>query len=384
MSWLTRYADWTFPHESPSIFHLWAGMSVISAVLGRRSWINKGFYRLYPNLFVVLVAGSASCRKSTCIEMAAALLEDGSDLGIRIVEGKTSTEKFIHAHVIEEKEKQLSTFVKADELSVFLTRDQQGDRLIDVLTKLFDCPKEFSYDTFKHGKKVVREPYVTILAGTQPHSLERVLPDSAFGGGFTSRILFVYQQDTEKQRRDFQILTPEEEEELRNLMKDLNQISKFEGAFTLSAEAMEAYMSWYDMVELPEDQRIDGFVSRKHDHVLRTSMLLRAAMMEDQVIHIQQINASIAVIESIENRLPFAFAGVGSKQEIKSLSDHILRLLMRHKAIAHSELLRRCYGLADAKVFAHMMDTLIQQGLVTRDPECPRIYMYSGPRDFKV
>src|SRR5215510_11282899 len=205
--WLNQYLEFTHEHESPAMFHLWSGLTVLSGLLGRKVWMDKGFYRLYPNLFTVLVAGSARCRKTTAIEIAVGLTKNVD--GVRQLNGKVSAEKFLHIHTIPDNQPQKPTLIKADELATFLTRDGQGEKLIDVLTKSFDCPESFSYDTITHGQKIIREPYVTVLAGTTPETLDKVLPDTAVGGGFASRIMFVYQADTEKSRKDFQ--SPDEE-----------------------------------------------------------------------------------------------------------------------------------------------------------------------------
>src|SRR5574342_273867 len=167
-SWLRSYLRYTEKHEAPELFHFWVGVSLISAALGRKTFFKKGYYRLYPNFFVVLVAGSARCRKTTAIEIGAQLLKGIPS--VRTTIGKTSTERFIQDQVWsgDPKVNPPATFIKADELSVFLTRDQQGDKLIDVLTKLFDCPDEFPYKTLSRGEVIIKDSFVTIIAGTQP------------------------------------------------------------------------------------------------------------------------------------------------------------------------------------------------------------------------
>src|SRR4029450_11451652 len=106
------------------------------------------------------------------------------------------------------------------------------------------------------GQKIIREPYVTVLAGTTPETLEKVLPDTAVGGGFASRIMFVYQADTEKPRRDFQ--SPDEAHvQLQiELTRLASHISLTSGVASLSQEAREYYDEWYNGIEQPEDARL--------------------------------------------------------------------------------------------------------------------------------
>ena len=93
--------------------------------VARFGW-GQGFYRLYPNLFTVLVAGSARCRKTTAIEIAIGLTKNVD--GVRQLNGKVSAEKFLHIHTIPDNQPQRPTLIKADELATFLTRDGQGEK----------------------------------------------------------------------------------------------------------------------------------------------------------------------------------------------------------------------------------------------------------------
>lgn len=367
--WLNRYLEYTHEHESPAMFHLWSGLTVLSGLLGRKVWMDKGFYRLYPNLFTVLVAGSARCRKTTAIEIAVGLTKNVD--GVRQLNGKVSAEKFLHIHTIPDNQPQKPTLIKADELATFLTRDGQGEKLIDVLTKLFDCPESFSYDTITHGQKIIREPYVTVLAGTTPETLEKVLPDTAVGGGFASRILFVYQADTEKPRKDFQ--SPDEAHVFlqTELTRLASHISLTSGHASLDPEAREYYDDWYERIEQPEDGRIDGFVARKHDHVLRVAMILCAARMSNSlVIDIHDIDSAIKAVETVERFLPNALSGVGSTPAIKSVQDKVMRYVAAHGRINKADVLKKCYGMVETRQFNLIVDTLIQSGMLRLDGSC--------------
>jgi len=70
-NWLYQYLGFTNSLESPSSFHIWTGLSAISSVLNRRVWLPRDTgANLYPNQYIIIVAESAFCRKSTAIEKA--------------------------------------------------------------------------------------------------------------------------------------------------------------------------------------------------------------------------------------------------------------------------------------------------------------------------
>lgn len=373
-SWLATYLDYTSKQESPELFHWWVGIGLISAALGRKTWFNKGYYRLYPNFFIVLVAGSARCRKSTAIKIGTDLLTNVPE--VRVTSGKTSTEKFIAD--LAEQSKALnppSCLVKADELSVFLTKDQMGEKLIDVLTQLFDCPETFPYRTLNRTPVILKRAFVTIIAGTQPPSLPKILPDLAFGGGFTSRIVFIYQPDTDR-RNALPELSDEEQLVYVELAKRLEEIAKYNGEFFLTPDARTMYINWYNKMESPDDDKMDGFFGRKGDHVLSLCMVLRASQGPGLDIQPKHVQAAITSMEMAESLMGGAFSNVGKLVEHKGNADRAMRFLHRGGAqgLSHSQLLKKMYGYVDAQQFGILVSTLMQNGMIERNPESPRFY----------
>lgn len=324
----------------------------------------------------MLVAGSALCRKTTSINIGCELLYDLE--GIDVIDGKLSAEKFLFRfqHTSVNGSKAPTIFVKADEVSVMLSSDQQGDRLMDYLTKIFDCPREVQYDTFKHGQVIIKEPYCTILCGTQPDRLSKVLPDMAFGGGFFSRIITVYQEDTNREPTDFYVISEREKQLFYEMKLHLDKLLKLAPApFTISKEAMEYYFAWRKTIEKPDDKRLDGFVGRQHDHVLTTSMLL-AGCDDTKPLHIElgHLEAGVKSIDHILKVMPFALEGAGSQMPDKNVADRVLRILQTVKTISHSDLLKKLYGHCNAIMLRAVMETLIEAGFVRRDLQKPHIY----------
>ena len=74
--WLSSYLIYTEKQESPEKLHFWVGLSVLSAALKRQVWIDKGYYKLYSNIYVLLVAESAMLRKSTAMDIGVKLVRD--------------------------------------------------------------------------------------------------------------------------------------------------------------------------------------------------------------------------------------------------------------------------------------------------------------------
>lgn len=372
-SWLKAYLKYTEKHEAPELFHFWIGITLLSSAMGRKIWFDRGYYKLFSNFFVIIVAGSARCRKSTAIGIGSNILRDAEVA--RIVSGKTSPERFIH-EIQSTEEVPPPLLVVEDELSTFLTRDHHGDKLIDILTKLFDCPDKFSYRTFARGDITVPNVYMSTLAGTTPDSLEKCLPDTAFGGGFASRIMFVYQKDTD--RRNALPSVDDTDSDIRAfLIERLKQIAQLGGQFKLTAGGEKLYRDWYNSMEMPDDKRLDGYYGRKHDHVLRLAMILSVDRSFDLEVNEFMIEAAIKALDVLEEYMPGALAKVGTADHNVHI-ERVIRIMTRSKRISHSELLRKNYPYLNSTAFRELMETLIQSGIIARDPEKPHFYVWLG------
>ena len=63
-NWIESYQKYTEETESPVIFHEWTAFACVSAALQRKTWFRLGRFKIYPNLFIVLVAEPGVARKT--------------------------------------------------------------------------------------------------------------------------------------------------------------------------------------------------------------------------------------------------------------------------------------------------------------------------------
>ncbi len=71
--WLEQYMDWsgTTGNQTPMIFHQAAGLWLLATAVGRRLYGEAPWgVKIYPNLYLMLVAGTRFYRKSTAYKLA--------------------------------------------------------------------------------------------------------------------------------------------------------------------------------------------------------------------------------------------------------------------------------------------------------------------------
>jgi len=73
--WLHEYMSYTSWNEAPAPFHFFVGCAVFGAAMERRVYFNRGYYNLFPNIQLLLVAPTGRCRKSTATNIGVKILQ---------------------------------------------------------------------------------------------------------------------------------------------------------------------------------------------------------------------------------------------------------------------------------------------------------------------
>lgn len=359
-SWIDTYIEYTSTQESPKSFHYWVGMSILSAAVGRHVSIPRIKYTTFPNIYVVLVAGSAKCRKSVAIGVGRDIL-----VGIKdpptIFAQKITTEALIQA--LNESKTNESCFglIIASELSVFLGCDAIRSGIIPMLTDIYDSPRDWVYHTRARGKESLQNVTLTMLAASTKDWLRTSLPLESIGGGFTSRVIFVF-EDTPSQLVLFsdQVVNNDHLKEI--LVHDLNLIQGLHGVVTFSKEAKEHAWHWYqEEASKVHDEKVDGYFGRKHDTMFKIATLLSISDGSTLVIEDKHIIRALELMERNEKYLNTVLESVVSTS-FDGNTDKVFQIIRKFKNISHTQLLQKCWRFCTATELAEMMRTLVDSG----------------------
>lgn len=358
-SWLETYLEYTHNQESPTAFHEWVGMIVLSAAVGRHLWIPRIKYTIYPNLFVFLIAGSGECRKSVSSNIGIDLLKS-LEKPPMIFAQKITAEALIQALEEAKVEGASSGLIHASELSTFMGSDATKSGIIPALTDLYDSPKEWVYHTRGRGKEVLRNVTLTMLAASTQAWLRSSIPADAVGGGFTSRIIFVC-QNTPSRPILFQEENPTEANLRADLIKDLGEIrNKIKGPMEFTDEAKKVARNWYEgEFGKVRDVKLDGYFARKHDTMFKVATLMSVAESSNRIITHVHIKKALDMLAENEKNLGGIIASVVSTT-VGGNTERILEIIKREGRIRHSDLLRRCWRFASATDVSEMLKTLYE------------------------
>lgn len=309
-SWLDAYLAFTAESESPEEYHLWVGLSCISAALRRKCFFNMGYFLLYPNLYIVLVGPAGRCKKSTAMRIGRAIA--GTVPGLEFSVDSTTRERMIMDLSQAYKDGQSATTVHSTEFASLLT--SSGMDMVVFLTDIFDCPSEWTHKTKGGGTNKIKAPYLNLLGAATPEWIAKGLPLDTIGIGLTSRIIFIF-QDTPRARDPFPELTPAQEKIQQYLINDLACISQIAGEYKFDAESKEAYRHWYkerfDDPNPSGDPRLSGYYERKPMHLIKLCMIVSASKRDDLVITMEDYVQALKLFERVEPHMQRVFSAIG-------------------------------------------------------------------------
>ena len=368
---IDSYMKYTDGLEAPDSFHQWAAISMISIALRRQCWIDMGHFKVFPNMYIVLVADPGVCRKTASINPAVALYEDLTNA--KISADATTREALIRALKQSESSYQTSSSeiatqsaltIVSRELSVFLGN---GDHdLLSLLTDLYDCPNRWEYRTKNSGIDIIHNVWLSILAASTPEWLSSSIPVTAIGGGFTSRILFIVESKSRK-KVAFPVMTPEQRREMDNLKLDLAKMMNLHGPFTITPEAREYFIEWYNghSHATIEDKRFWGYAERKHIHILKLASILSVADSDAMVIEGTHIRQAHFMIDSIEPGMMEAFGSAGRSEESFDIGI-VLEIIKTYSPIKKEKLLSFIWRDVSPKIFETVINFLIDGRRIER------------------
>jgi hypothetical protein len=347
---------------------MWVGLTVLSAVIERKVVLDRGYYKLFPNLYTILVAGSAVCRKSVSIGIGMSLLKELPDPPAVFAQ-KITAERLIQllSGEVEADGSVLtlnsSAILHAPELSVFLGKTAHDSGLLAVLTDLYDCPKEWSYETKGGGSQSLHNVYLSMLGGTTPEWLKSSIPSEAIGGGFLSRCIMVY-EDTPKRPIAFPFLGKDVAKMKESLVKDLLAIQRLEGEFTITQEGVEWYTEWYnDEIARITRLNMGELLVRRPDTLLKVAGILSVAENDSLEIDVLHMQMAKATLDRVESTIDKAMGPLLTAMPAE-LAAKVYDVIQRAGTVAHSQLVKYCWRMGDAGQITMALDTLIQANMI--------------------
>lgn len=366
--WIDGYVELLDNAEPPLLYKEWVAISVVAACLQRKCYHTWEMdTRIYPNMYIVLVGPPAS-KKGTTMRPAKAFLDS---LGIKVSSNAITREALIReltgtALPLEGSDQFLhsSMTVFSEEFTVFL--GYKNKEMIDTLVDWFDCADRWEYKTKNSGEDLILGVWVNLLAGTTPTALREALPDTSIGGGFTSRIIFVF-GDKKHKIVPYPVMTDKERELQQKLLVDLESIRMLRGEFRLTQEFVDAHTEWYIAnAKRPRfnTEYLLAYNERRSLHLRKLSMIVNAARTDSMIVTAEDFERARGFLERAEDVMDNAFSGRGSHPKAAIIAE-VMKMLREKGELSRKEILETFLHHVTPDDVRNIMAGIVQAGHAT-------------------
>jgi hypothetical protein len=334
----------------------------ISAALGRDCFVDYGYYTIYPNLYVVLVGPSAVAKKSTPIKIATRFLKAVTP-PINILSQKMTPEALIESlsglsgDVGDTKVVPSAVGIAiVSEMDTLINQGSFKSGMIGILTDLYDA-EDFEYRTRSRGRELVKNPCLSIIGGSTMQWIREAIPVVSIGGGFTSRIVFVYSRGSGK-LIPRPHMSDKDKHRKEHIIQDLQAIARMRGPFALDAEAIDIYDKEYVRFRkkspLLDDENLGGYVGRRHDILTKVAMATSASRSDSRLITKRDITLAMGIVSKAEEDMPNILKAI-TAEKVGDVFEQIIKFIERRKIVTRPELMR---------AFRHKMTSVEMDALI--------------------
>lgn len=369
-NFLQDYGVFSGGNETPELYHVWAGFSVLASFAGRRVWVQQGIHTIYPNLYVILV-GNASIGKSLAMDYANKILREFPE-DVNIGPSTVTFEelcRFMGKECVREIEVEgeklqfTPVTLYADELSVFLgTADPL--KMINFLTQCWRS-ELFINATKNQGTDRIPGPCVNLLACMTPEVMSSMLKTNLISGGFTRRCLWVQSNKFGTPIPRMKI-TPEQEAARKRCVEAGRRILQASGEFKWEPGAVKVFDAWYEkkheVYVRQTDPTMAGYYRTWDVMVLKVAMLIALSEGNELRLEAHHIAKAVELTKDMERTVRHLFLASG-RNPLADVANTIAAFVESHPTgVVHDKVLyNNFYRLADRKeleqVLFHLEDS---------------------------
>jgi hypothetical protein len=362
-NWITAFRDWAIPRtDAPESFVFWAAIYAIAAALRRQVWIPKrhlGSWECSPHLYLMFVGPPGMRKTTSMMSFAHPLLQQVGGL----TDGPTFfTKELLTQRLIQSPDS--SIYLMVGEFAELVQKNKPGE-MYDFLTSMYDSRDSLEVGTMMRGVEKANRPCLNMFAATTPAWIAENMTAGVIGGGFASRIIFVYEEKLRNPKLIFTELMDQfgEDDRSADLLHDLTIISELAGEFDFG-EGMEKKLNeWiiHHSESPPSDIRLMGYHSRKPMMMLKLAMIYSVATKNELVIDEDAIEFGKFALKTTEMNLSKVFGGIGRNEFIFDM-DAIIGYVMQEGKVSHDQILSQFRSVAHPSKLQELIGGCVAMG----------------------
>jgi hypothetical protein len=330
---IDTFVEETEGMRSPLQFRTWAAITCVAGALERRVWMETDSGQLYPNLYTILAGSPASGKSLMVNEVRKLWTETVGDVNQRMFVGPDNPTKASFLDCLQKSSRMpiklmtdgkmvmfCAMSVACREFGVMFAKNDVS--FLSDLTDLYDNPPIYiaprrSVESFRIDK-----PTINLIAGVTPDYLNDLLPDSAWGQGFTSRLLFIYGVKLDVTKRN--VFVRRKEINKAVLVKALSgYFNDLNGEFLWEDDAQTMLNDSIaeGIPPIPDHGRLVHYISRRDLHMMKLSMISAVSAGHNLTVHLSDALRAKDWLLTAEKYMPDVFRAMVQKSDNQILED---------------------------------------------------------------
>ena len=313
------------------------GVWQVATAVGRAVGMKLSGQQTAPNLFVLLVGGPGA-GKSQAVSAARQIILPAIPK-MSLIPASVTRAGLID-YMTENLQSRLdpSGMTIPSNECIALSDEMQGilPELNDIghltlYNELYDIKSTYKSRTRTSGEFTLQSPYCSIITGAQPAFFATSLPEQAWGMGFMSRSIMVF--ETQRERKDIFLANDIDHALKTKLIQDLREIHGLHGWFKWMEKAKALYREWW--VEqggppVPQNKRLAmGYNTRRPLHFIKLAMIFSLSRSNDLIVTATDAARAIELLTRTEDRMRHIFAEMTATGTIAAYGDVIDTLRAR-------------------------------------------------------
>lgn len=342
--WVQDFCKFGAPFNTTPMFLEWGAIWQLATAVGRQVGTKLRGQQLTPNLFIALLAGPGA-GKSQAISAIRQVMLPATNIS---VVPSSITRAGLQDYMQENVQKRTGpdgSLVLSNEC-IALSEEMQGilpEHDIGHLTlynELYDVRNIYKARTRSNGEINLQSPYCSIITGAQPAFLATTLPEQAWGMGFMSRLIMVFDQARERTSA-FEHADIDHKLQTELIMR-LRDLSKLYGWFKWDKEARALYETWW--VEkggppTPTAKRLAmGYNSRRDLHFFKIAMAFSLSRGKDLTVTKDDATRAISLLLRTEDRMKHVFNEMAQAGATMAVAD-VLEMVKHEETVSESNLI---------------------------------------------
>jgi hypothetical protein len=325
-------------YEIPRNYVYWSAIATVGAVVNRKVHFRHGDIVIHGNLYVMLVGPQGNGKTTAC------------DFAKRFF--KLACPDYAIGASTQSAEDIVSTMAK-DDFARTITDDlgnpviirayaffmnefknfiaYSPSRMLAFLTDIYDRVDSFDSSTIKRGVESITNPSLNILACENPDWLINNLKNDIVSGGFSRRIIYVYELDRAEPRA-FIDLDAKAVDARDRIVAALSQAKTLRGQFKWAESGRKWYKPWYEHKQrnLPSNALMAGYLGTKHIQLFKTAMALDSVSSKPMLLFTDDLlELAVSFLDLLEGNMPRLSQAAG-RNELASAQQKVLEAILQH------------------------------------------------------